>query len=314
MKVLVTGANGFIGQALCKSLLSCGVHTIAAIRTSHQFPVPIESRSVDSLSASTDWGRALEGVDVVIHLAARVHRMDIASPKVEAECMRVNVDGTSRLAEQAAIAGVKRFIFLSSIKVHGDECRVDEALTPSSPENPSDAYGWSKYQAELALESITGGLMETAIIRPPLVYGPGVRANFGSLINAVRRGIPLPFKGLTSNRRSFIGLGNLVSFIHHIALSPQLRAKKFLVSDGQDLSTAELVSRLALAMGRPARLYYLSPDLMSAAFFLINRRDAYHRLTGSLRIDMEEAIRTTGWSPPFCLDDSLMAAVSEVTS
>lgn len=313
MKVLVTGANGFIGQALCKKLYSSGVHTIAAIRESRQFSLPVEFRNISCLSATTDWRKALEEVDSVVHLAARVHRRDVTSRKSVAECMRINVEGTLQLAQQASITGVKRFIYLSSIKVHGDECSVDKALSLSSPPNPSDAYGLSKHHAELALKSISSGPMEIAIIRPPLVYGPGVGANFGSLITLVRRGIPLPFKGLTFNRRSFIGIDNLVSFIFHVLLLPALSEKTFLVSDGEDLSTADLISRLALAMNRPARLYYFPQALMSSAFSLINRNDAYARLTGSLRIDIHESIRVTGWSPPFCLDESLRAAVAEVS-
>jgi nucleoside-diphosphate-sugar epimerase len=223
-----------------------------------------------------------------------------------AEYRRVNVAGTSAFARQAAAAGVKRFVFLSSVKVNGESGRYTEADPPA----PEDAYGISKHEAEAALRAIakdTG--MDVVIIRPPLVYGPGVRANFLALMRAVSRGIPLPL-GAVNNRRSLVALGNLVDFIVTCIEHPAAANETFLLSDGEDLSTTDLIRRLAAAMGRPARLLPVPESVLIAGAALLGRRDIARRLLGTLQVDTSKAGQLLGWVPPITVDEGLRLAVA----
>jgi UDP-N-acetyl-alpha-D-quinovosamine dehydrogenase len=300
MRILVTGASGFVGTALCRALLARRHEIRAAVRKasapgaaradSHQVVIP-------DIAASFDRGALLDGIDTVVHLAAIAHRT--AS---DAELRRVNSDATVRLAEAAA-GFVRRFIFLSSVKVHGEDSAggtygEEDAL------KPEDSYGRSKLEAERALTGIAERSgMELVLIRPPLVYGPGVKANFLRLLGWVDSGLPLPFASVR-NRRSLIYLGNLVDAIARCVEHPAARGP-FLVSDEETVSTPELVSRIARALDRPARLFPAPPALLRAAGMIAGRREEIGRLTGNLAIDSSRARRVLDWRPPRALDEGL---------
>src|SRR6185436_9314596 len=271
-QVAVTGADGFVGSRTTAALAGRpGIAVRALVRRSGPGPASgVERVDVGDLSASTDWAAALDGVDAVIHLAARVHVMRDRASDALAECRRVNVDGSLALARAAAAAGVRRFVFVSSVKVNGERGRFTEADAPA----PCDPYGISKHEAEAGLREIAAATrLEVAIVRPPLVYGPGVKANFLALMNAVRRGLPLPL-GALDNRRSLVALDNLVGFLIAVLDHPAAANETFLVSDGEDLSTADLVVRLGRAMGRPARLIPVPAALLVAAGSALGRKDA----------------------------------------
>lgn len=301
MRVLVTGANGFVGQALVRRLSGeRGWTTRACVRTPAAWPAGVEQVLVGDIGPATDWREALAGVDVVVHLAARVHVMDRAANDAD-EYSRVNVHGTRRLAESAHTAGVRRVVFLSSLKVHGEAGRFTEA----SPLAPVDSYGVSKRDAEVALWDVAAHTgLEAVVIRPPLVYGPGVKANFLSLMAIVRRGIPLPFASIT-NRRSFVGVDNLVDLMVVCLTHPAAAGEAFLVSDGHDLSTPELVRRIAAANRCRARLWPVSVALITRLAALAGRASAIERLTGSLSVDISKAGRLLGWSPPCSVHEQL---------
>lgn len=300
MRVLVTGANGFVGSALAEQL----VHYGWAINRATRCLIAAKSEiSVGDINASTDWFTALSGCDAVVHLAARVHVMHDMTSNPLAAFRAVNVDGTLNLARQAMQAGVRRFVFLSSIKVNG-EGREDPYREADAPA-PLDAYAISKWEAEQGLRRIereTG--MEVVILRPPLVYGPGVKANFQRLLRAVDKGWPLPL-GAVKNRRSLLYLGNLVDAIQLCLVHNAAAGQTYLLSDGEDVSSPELVCRLARAMGRPARLLPLPAAWLRLAGGLAGRRDEVERLLGSLVVDSSRIRRELGWSPPFSLDAGL---------
>jgi nucleoside-diphosphate-sugar epimerase len=246
----------------------------------------------------------LIGVDIVVHLAARVHVMRDSATDPLAEFRRVNVAGTERLALAAATAGVRRFVFLSSVKVNGEKGGYNE----SDPPAPQDAYGISKHEAELGLRVIAAETgMEVVIIRPPLVYGPGVKANFHVLLWAVARGVPLPL-GAIHNRRSLVALDNLVDIIVTCIDHPAAANQTFLVSDGEDLSTTELIRHLARAMGRPARLIPVPASVLMAGATLLGKREVAARLCGSLQVDITKARELLGWLPPITMDEGLRRA------
>lgn len=307
MTVLITGASGFVGRALCARMVALGTRVRGASRSLTELPSGVESCAAGDIHATTDWGEALAGVSVVIHPAARVHIMRDSAADPLAEFRSVNVAGTLNLARQAAAASVRRFVFISSVKVNGETGLFSESDAPA----PEDAYGISKMEAEQGLRSIadeTG--MEIVIIRPPLVYGPGVRANFRSLMRTVARGWPLPL-GAIDNRRSLVGLDNLVDFIITCLRHPRAANETFLVSDGEDVSTPELVRRLARAMGRPARLIPVPVWMLHAGATLFGRGAAVRRLCGSLQVDTAKARQLLGWTPPLTLDEGLRRAVQE---
>ncbi|HYS85767.1 MAG TPA: NAD-dependent epimerase/dehydratase family protein [Bradyrhizobium sp.] len=301
MRVLVTGASGFIGTALCRELLRRG-HSVIAIarRASSLDAEPVNLRRIAILDIAGEFDRRalLEDVDVVVHLATIAHRSGIP----EAEIRRVNVDATVQLAEAAARL-VHRFVFLSSVKVHGEDSGSG-AYREADALRPGDAYGCSKLEAERALTGIAARAgMELVLIRPPLVYGPGVRANFLRLLGWVDSGLPLPFANV-HNRRSLIYLGNLVDAIARCAEHPAARGP-FLVSDVETVSTPDLVSRIARALGRPARLLPMPPALLRAAGMIAGRRDEIRRLIGNLVVDSSRARRVLDWRPPCTLDEGL---------
>lgn len=305
--VLLTGATGFVGNAVLMSLLGCKRGTLsvrAAVRVSST-KISCTSYVIGDMAAATDWSDALFNQSVVIHCAARAHIMkdEVADPLTEYR--KVNVDGTLNLARQAAEAGVRRFIFLSSIKVNGESTNIDQLFTPADKPAPEDPYGQSKLEAEqglLALAEETG--MEVVIIRPPLVYGPGVKGNFASLIKLAQKNLPLPL-GAVDNRRSLVALDNLVDLIITCIDHPAAANQTFLVSDDHDLSTAQLLRELTLAAGKSPRLLPFPPVLLKTAATLLGKRAVADRLLGSLQVDITHTRETLNWTPPVKVQDGL---------
>lgn len=296
MKVLVTGANGFVGRALVAGLEADGVAVEAATR-----------QHVGDIGAATDWTAALSGCSTVVHLAARVHVMHDAVSDPLLAFREVNAAGTLNLARQAASENVWRFVYLSSIKVNGEG--REEPYRESDNTAPQDLYAISKWEAEQGLRQIereTG--MEVVILRPPLVYGPGVKANFLRLLRAVDKGWPLPL-GAVENRRSLLYLGNLVDAIQLCLVHPAAAGQTYLLSDGEDVSSPELFRLLARAMGRPSRLLPVPPTWLRLAGWLLGRRAEVDRLLGSLVVDSSLIRQELGWSPPFQLDAGLTETV-----
>lgn len=300
MNVLVTGANGFVGRAVCAALRQTGHAVTPAVREAQGLT---QEQVIGEIDAQTDWRAALAGMDCVLHLAARVHVMRDAATNPLAQYRAVNVDGTLNLARQAAAAGVRRFVFVSSVKVNGEERAA--AYTEADTPMPEDAYALSKWEVEQGLRQIAAATgLEVVILRPPLVYGPGVGANFLALMHAVARGIPLPL-GAIDNRRSLIFVGNLADAILCCLEHPAAAGKTFLISDGEDVSTPALVRRMAAALGRPARLVALPIPVLRAAAALAGKSALATRLLDSLTIDGTAIRHTLGWSSPFTLDEGL---------
>ena len=310
MKILVTGANGFVGKSLSAELFGQG-HTVqAAVRTKFASIESVETTIVGEVNGSTDWSHSLADVSTVVHLAARVHVMQDNSTDPLAEFRAVNVHGTLNLARQAAAAGVRRFVFLSSIKVNGEHTDLGSPFNAEQTPAPQDAYGISKLEAELGLRGIAAETgMQVVIIRPPLIYGAGVKANFASLLRAVRRGVPLPLGLATHNRRSFVSLNNLVDFIITCIQHPNAANQTFLVSDGCDLSTTELLRRMGNALGKSARLIPVPVAVLEAGAALFGRRDVAQRLCGTLQVDITKAKELLGWMPPFGVDEGLRLTI-----
>ncbi len=304
--ILVTGANGFVGQSLCAALLGLNFKVRGVIRGSKILPKGVESIDIHGVDGTTIWSKALMGCNQVIHLAARVHVIDDDISCALEQYRQVNVEGTLHLATQAAAAGVKRFIYISSIKVNGESTLLDLPFHADDKPNPQDPYGISKWEAEQGLQTVsyqTG--MEVVIIRSPLVYGPGVKANFLSMMKWLQRGIPLPFGGVAINRRSFIFLGNLVDMIITCINHPAAANQTFLVSDDEDLSTASLLDHMALALGRPLKLITVPTVLITLGAKLIGRSGISRRLCGSLQVDIKKTKDLLGWSPPVSVDEGL---------
>jgi nucleoside-diphosphate-sugar epimerase len=261
------------------------------------------------LSSATDWTVTLRSVGQVVHLAARVHVMNDKSTDPLAEFRQVNVEGTANLARQAAAAGVRRFVYLSSIKVNGEFTQEGRPFTADDAPAPEDPYGVSKHEAEQLLRQIaTESGMEVVIIRPPLVYGPSVKANFESMMRWLARGVPLPLAAVTQNRRTLVALDNLVDLIMTCLSHPAAPNQTFLVSDGEDLSTADLLERMGAAMGKPARLFYLPPALLKLGATGLNKPGIYQRLCGSLQLDIAKTRQLLGWAPPVSVDEGLRRA------
>ncbi len=304
--ILVTGATGFVGTALVASLLSEQQNVCAVVRAAtSKIPSAAGQLQMDDLSVLSDWTEKLDGIDCIVHLAARVHVMKETVANPLTAFRQVNVDGTLHLASQAAKAGVRRFIFLSSVKVNGEYSLPEHPFKESDIANPQDAYGLSKLEAEQGLLLIaqqTG--MDVVIIRPPLVYGPQVKANFASMMRAVKLGLPLPL-GAIHNSRSFVYVGNLVNLIATCIQHPAAANQVFLVSDGCDLSTTQLLNECTTAMGVRARLWPFPQRLIELFAALVGKRDVGQRLCGNLQVDIAKAGHLLGWAPPFTLKDGL---------
>jgi lipopolysaccharide/colanic/teichoic acid biosynthesis glycosyltransferase/nucleoside-diphosphate-sugar epimerase len=308
IKILVTGAGGFVGRALSAECIARGLVVQGATRTSNDLPNGVSNIVVGSINGSTNWHDALLDCSIVLHLAARVHVMHDNQVDPLKAFRVVNLDGTMGLARQAAAAGIKRFVFVSTVKVNGESTLPKKAFKENTPPNPQDDYGQSKHEAEhglLQLSAKTG--MEVVIIRPPLVYGPSVRANFAALMRAVQRGWPLPL-GAVHNQRSFVGLDNLVDFIITCATHPKAANQTFLVSDGQDISTTELIRMMAKTAGVTARLWSVPSWLLQVGAQLLGKGSAMQRLCGNLQVDISKAQELLGWVPAVSVEDGLIRA------
>ena len=308
--ILVTGASGFVGSAVCSRLSTLGSFTTrAALRGTGPGVIEgVQAVTVGDLAATTDWAPALSGVDVVVHAAARVHVMKETAADSLAEFRRVNVEGTLNLARQAAAAGVRRFIFISSVKVNGEASKPGQPLCADDAPAPQCAYGLSKHEAEQGLRQLAAATgMEVVVIRPVLVYGPGVKANFRSMMRCVQWGVPLPF-GAVDNRRSLVSLANLVDLIITCIDHPGAANQTFLASDGEDVSLAHLLRALGRALGRPALLLPVPSGLLHWAARLLGRGDLAQRLLGSLQVDIEKNRQLLGWHPPYTLEQGLNMA------
>ena len=305
----MTGASGFVGQALCAELLRHGYFVRGAVRqVEGRAALQGEPVVVGAINAATDWTAALGGCDVVVHLAARVHVMDDKAVDPLAEFRETNTEGTLNLVRQAAQAGVKRFVFISSIKVNGEG--RDAAYLESDTPAPADPYAISKWEAEQGLQGIAADTgLEVVVLRPPLVYGPGVKANFLRLMQLVQKGWPLPL-GAIRNRRSLLYLGNFVDAIRLCAEHPAAAGQTFLLDDGEPVSTRVLIRAVAQAMGRPARLFAVPARLLELAGALLGKRAAVDRLTGSLWVDSSPIRVRLGWTPPFSMTEGLAATVA----
>jgi nucleoside-diphosphate-sugar epimerase len=304
VNVLLTGATGFLGNRIAEKLHSHNQHSVI-YASRHVVDQNDRYVVVGKLDSHTDWSNALAGQDVVIHTAARAHIMKDEVPDPLTEYRKVNVDGTLNLARQAAEAGVRRFIFISSIKVNGEQTPLDELFTPEDAPAPEDAYGISKMEAEQglqALEAETG--LEVVIIRPPLVYGPGVKGNFASMIKLVEKGLPLPL-GAIRNKRSLVVLDNLVDLIITCIDHPAAANQVFLAGDGEDLSTTELLQGVAKAMGKPSRLVPVPAGLLMFGATMLGKKAMAQRLLGSLQVDISKARNLLGWQPPMSVEEGL---------
>ena len=305
IKVLVTGGNGFVGQSLCQQLLQQDYFVRTAIRDFNKTVPASEKVLIGNLDANTDWSLALQDIQVVIHLAARVHVMKETSSDALAEFRKVNVEGTLNLARQAVQAGVSRFIYLSSIKVNGEQTSDEMPYTPEDEPNPVDPYGISKQEAEKALRQLaleTG--LKVVIIRPPLIYGPSVKANFQSMMRIIDKNVPLPLAAI-NNKRSLVALDNLIDLILTCIKHPAAVNQTFLVSDGHDLSTPELLKRMAVALGKRAYLLPIPTVLLVSVATMLGKKAIAQRLCGSLQVDISKSRELLGWQPPLCVDDAL---------
>ncbi len=310
--VFITGATGFVGRALCIKMLENGWRVLGAFRkngSGGNLPAGVEGVKIEAIEDYDGGYKDLERVDVVIHLAGRAHVMNGAAIDRIDLFRRINVFGTERLARTAAKAGVKRFIFISSVKVNGESSRLPCA--EKDVPMPGDPYGVSKYEAEQALKRVSNETgLKIVILRPPLVYGAGVKANFGSLIKLVRAWIPLPLGGI-NNRRSFIYIGNLVDAIFICAIHPKAEGETFMVSDCKDVSTPELIRLIAYAMGKKVVLFSLPSTLLIALAKVAGKGEIAERLTNSLFVDTSKIKELLGWEPPFTIEKGIEENVKQ---
>ncbi|MDD1618678.1 MAG: SDR family oxidoreductase [Methylococcaceae bacterium] len=306
-KVLITGVNGFVGKTLSDELVIKGFNVNGTVRSvmSVDFPGAITKFVIKDINLKTDWQNALEGVDMVIHLAARVHVMKDTAIDALSEFRRVNVEGTLNLARQAVEAGVQRFIFISSIKVNGEGSILGQPYTPEDQPAPVDPYGISKREAEDGLRQLASETgMEVVIIRPPLVYGPGVKANFQSMMRWLDKGIPLPL-GAIHNQRSPVSLDNLIDLIATCIHHPAAANQTFLAGDGEDISTTELLQRMAAALGKKAWLIPVPSFILEWGARLVGKQAITQKLCGSLQVDISKARDLLDWKPPVSVDEAL---------
>lgn len=305
MKVLLTGATGFVGKRLVRHIDERSVFRLTCAVRHFGSAVCDNEVVVDGLSEPTDWSEALAGQTTVVHAAARAHVMKDEVPDPLAEYRKVNVEGTLSLARQAAKAGVYRFIYISSIKVNGEVTPLGKPFTAEDVPAPEDPYGVSKLEAETGLHEIASETgMEVVIIRPPLVYGPGVKGNFASMINLVDKGLPLPL-GAIHNKRSLVALDNLVDLIVTCIDHPAAANQVFLAGDGQDVSTSELLRGVGRAMGKPARLIPVPASMVMFGAGLLGKKAVAQRLLGSLQVDISKARNLLGWEPPLSVEEGL---------
>jgi UDP-N-acetyl-alpha-D-quinovosamine dehydrogenase len=304
--ILITGATGFLGGAVARTLLpNSRFSLMAGVRKAVDLPLCIKHTDVGEINQRTDWFKALEKCEVVIHCAARVHVMDDSSVDPLSEFRSVNTLGTLNFAKQAAQAGVKRFIFISSIKVNGEHTIAGSSFKPNDSYIPIDPYGLSKYEAEVGLREIakeTG--MDVVIIRPPLVYGPGVKGNFVNMMQWLNKGIPLPL-GAIDNKRSLVSLDNLVDLIATCIDNPNAANETFLVSDDNDVSTTTLLTKLAASLNAPKRLLPIPGAWLMFFAKLLGKQGVAQRLLGSLQVDITKTKSLLDWTPPYTVDESL---------
>lgn len=303
-KILITGASGFVGKEICKTLESRNILFVPAVRNNGRS----NQIEVGDLTGTTNWTNALSGCDVVIHLAARVHVMqDKATVPLESY-RKVNVEATMNLARQALASGVKRFIFVSSVKVNG-EWTINSPFSCQDQPKPLDPYGQSKFEAETALQKLSDETgLEVVIVRPPLVYGPGVQANFLRLMRLIQLGIPLPF-GKVQNRRSMVALDNLIDLLILCTHHPNAAGKKFMVSDDYDLSLHDLIQLISHSMGKKTVLIPIPLNLVTAAAHIARQTDNVNRLFGSLQVDISETKKVLGWKPVQTVDVAIEKTV-----
>lgn len=310
--ILVTGATGFVGRALVARLEQDRRSLVVALRGDSvaRWTGGGQAVSVGDLSLETDWSAALQGVEVIVHCAARVHVMRESESDPLTVFRRVNVEGSLRLARQAAAAGVKRMVFVSSVKVNGEATRPGRPFRADDPGGAQDAYGISKQEAETGLMQVAAQTgLEVVVLRPPLIYGPGVKANFAALARAVMRGLPLPLGAVTANRRSLVALDNLVDLLVTCVDHPAAANQVFLAGDGEDLSTTDLIRRMAAVSGRRPWLLPVPAGWLQAGANLLGRGDTAQRLLGDLQVDIGKTRDLLGWAPPIGVDEGLRRAM-----
>ncbi|WP_298979229.1 hybrid nucleoside-diphosphate sugar epimerase/sugar transferase [uncultured Psychrobacter sp.] len=306
-RLLLTGATGFVGNAIQQRIVADANYDLTiAVRNINEQSDAVRIVKVDDLTTSTDWSDALKSVDVVVHTAARVHVMDDKSANPLTEFRKINVEGTLNLARQAVDAGVKRFIFISSIKVNGEGTELGRPYTASSKPNPTDPYGLSKYEAELGLKEIaSNSAMSYVIIRPTLVYGENVKGNFQSLMKWTYKGVPLPVGGIKHNLRSLVSVDNLVDFIITCIEHKDAKNEVFLVSDDDDISTADLLEEISKGLGVKNKAINIPPKLINTAASVIGKSGVGQRLSGSLQVDISKAKTLLGWEPKYSTSESI---------
>jgi nucleoside-diphosphate-sugar epimerase len=307
--VLITGANGFVGRNLCTGLSIRGMHIVAGVRKPIDTPCPagVQVKQLELSTAPERWQAALRSVECVIHLAAWAHKL---GPADVGALEAVNVQGSRFVAEQAVAAGVRRFVLLSSVKVNGEGTTKGTPYSAADVPMPEDAYGKSKMAAETAVRDICHrSSLECVIVRPPLVYGPGVKANFRRLMELIQLGIPLPFASI-SNKRSMIGIRNLSDFIATCVVHPLAVDRTWLVSDGEDISTPDLVTRIAKLIPRRPALFQFPPSCLTFLAHCLGKGDEIKRLTGSLQVDITPALAYLNWQPAISVDQELAQTVA----
>ena len=309
--VLVTGASGFVGRHVCEYLHNLGFDLRIAVRSRSMndasLPSAWQRTEIGNIGPDTAWDAALSGVEAVIHLASHSPAPGDSDEETAAAYRRVNIQGTESLVRAAEQAGVRRLVYLSTIKVNGESTPLNKPFTETSPARPQDIYGESKWQAERILQEINESTgLKTVILRSPLVYGPKVRANFLALLRLVDKGVPIPLRNV-GNRRSMLYVGNLADAIARCLDAPAAGGQTYLLSDGEDVSTPELIERIALHLGRSVRLWPMPVGLLRGMARLLGKGPMIERLTGSLVVDSQKIRRQLAWTPPFSLDEGLQA-------